>query len=630
MPANRSGAKPVKSKPVALRQIDVKARIQGVLAETWLSLFFYNSEKVNIEASFCFPLAAGAVITDLIYAVDTVTSSASVDDANTAFETYDNALEEGEPTFLLEKLECDIAALSVGNLAPGKQAEVRVKIVCMLREVDDRFRYELPVFLTPRYVPEEIDWAEHHIHCPVFVKTPPYKLTIGGTVSGFPFKLMRSPTHLLDVISKNAEGVCTFAASGSEIYNSSSFILELEPAINILPLCESGLHPDGTRSMYLMMQPEFDYPPDFNDAVSELIFILDCSDSMQGDYFNLARTSLETCLKWLTPGCRFNICLYGDECRMLADSSLIYNSESLAAASAMLDDAVADMGGSELKSALRKIFADPAYASREIVLFTDGDMYNTNDIIEYVKTAGAGVRFYTFGIGSDSPQQLVRGLARETGGLCEIIEPYDLLKEKALRQLSRIFQPRVTGLAVSAINAEVDDVRVEPAALYDGDTLRVLAEVKNLGQDAAIVVKGLVDDRVLLWKLPIMDLGTNELIPGLVSSGVVDADRSLVAVAPAADSEPAYYPSFRPVPIVNSGIYNRAGTKSLIHEETTGYGESLDDLLLRQQADGSFGSEAETETVLLRLKRLAEAKKYLKVPIAKATRHLQKKMADDK
>jgi Ca-activated chloride channel homolog len=579
MPANRSGARPrpVKSKPVALQKIDAQARIRGLFAETWLTFVFYNSEKVNIEASFCFPLASGAVICDLQYAVNTSLQNAVSDNSESAFDTYDRALEDGECTFLLEKLECDIVALSVGNLPPGKQAEVRVRIVSLLRETDDVFRFELPIFLTPRYVPEEINWAEHHVHCPTFIKTPPYELSIRVAISDFSFKQLRSPSHLLDIISKTPEGVCRLVASDKGIFNCGSFILDLEPDSELLPFCSVGIHPDGSQAMCLMMKPEFAYPPDFNDTASELVFMLDCSDSMQGDYFDMARESLELCLKWLTPGCRFNICLYGDDCLMMSEASLVYDRATLAAALSMLSNAKPDMGGSELKVALQQIFSEPAVASREIVLFTDGDIYNTGDIIDYVKNSADGARFYTFGIGTNSPQQLVRGLAQATGGLSEVIEPYDTAQDKVLRQLSRIFQPRVTDISFTAINADINFINTSPSAIYDGDSLTVFAQVEKLGDAPEVIVHGRVDGQLLAWKISIENLGSNELIPllaldGSGAVGTVNADSSLVAVVRFDENEPAYYPSFRPVPIVNQGNANRAGTRSLVHEAADSYG----------------------------------------------------------
>ena len=635
MPANRSGAKPVKSKPVALQKIDAAVRIRGLFAETWLTFVFYNSEKANIEASFCFPLAEDAAVCEMRYAIDNSLQNAQYDDSETAFDAYDCALEKGDTSFLVENLEQDILSVSVGNLQPGKQAEVKIKIVGLLREIDDSYRFELPLFLTPRYVPYELDWAENHVPSPTFVSHAPYELSIRVNVRDIPYKQLRSPSHLLEIHSKTPDGGCKLIASDKGIFDCGSFVLDLEVDDTLLPFCGAGLHPDGTQALLLMMKPEFEFPPECNTASHELIFMLDCSDSMQGDYFKMAVKSLELSLRWLTPGCYFNICLYGDEFSFLFKESVAYDQNSLMSAVEMLEDATPDLGGSELKDAIGQAFSRFTMddMEQEIILFTDGDVYNTGDIIEYVKDNASGARFYTFGIGTDSPQQLTRGLAKATGGLCEILEPYDHAEEKVLRQLCRIFQPRVNDLTFSVSDAEIEFSNNHVTVIYDGDTIMVSGKVKQLGSNPELIVHGRIGERLLAWKFAIVDLGSNELVPALASGlaqtpDVVNSNRSLVAVVPATDDD-SYYPSYRPVPIINKGNGNRVGTRSLIHEVAASYGESIMDILHRQHADGSFGDIESTKAAVLRLKRAEKEQKYLKASIIKAERLIQKQTLEN-
>lgn len=84
-------------------------------------------------------------------------------------------------------------------------------------------------------------------------------------------------------------------------------------------------------------------------------------------------------------------------------------------------------------------------------LITDGQVDNTDAVLDAVRTASAatGARVFTVGIGRDASAALVKGMAAASGGDCEfVVDPEAALETAVLRHMGRALQPMLTELAV--------------------------------------------------------------------------------------------------------------------------------------------------------------------------------------
>ena len=91
-------------------------------------------------------------------------------------------------------------------------------------------------------------------------------------------------------------------------------------------------------------------------------------------------------------------------------------------------DFLADMGGTELLSALKNAVKRRTTVedmNTEVILLTDGEVWNTEETIDFIRStrndSGGKVRFFTLGIGNAVSHRLIEGIGRQGGGFAEVV-----------------------------------------------------------------------------------------------------------------------------------------------------------------------------------------------------------------
>lgn len=103
----------------------------------------------------------------------------------------------------------------------------------------------------------------------------------------------------------------------------------------------------------------------------------------------------------------------------------------------------ADLGGTELLQPLKSIFDRPVPSGfeRRIVLLTDGQVCNTELVLDFVRQHAASASVHTIGIGSGVSHHLVEGLAEAGRGAAEFVAGSERLEPVVIRQLERALRP---------------------------------------------------------------------------------------------------------------------------------------------------------------------------------------------
>jgi hypothetical protein len=118
--------------PVPLVATDIAVEIVAGLATVRTSRRFVNAEGRPIEAILTMPVAFDAVVTAMRAVVDGRVLVAAAKPKAEARDSYEAALDEGKLAVLHEEVLRGVHALSVGNLAAGREVTVEIETVVPL------------------------------------------------------------------------------------------------------------------------------------------------------------------------------------------------------------------------------------------------------------------------------------------------------------------------------------------------------------------------------------------------------------------------------------------------------------------------------------------------------------------
>ncbi|CAF1412354.1 unnamed protein product, partial [Didymodactylos carnosus] len=380
--------------------------------------------------------------------------------------------------------------INVGALPPGKECHVKIQYVTELELIDENFiRFVVPTTIAPRYNP-----SLGHLQSPdktksEYVQKTPYSMWFQAHVlRGGPYKIMQvaNLSHPVNVnISRQSIDV-----SSESIALDRDIILDIDlPDNRPTTLVAIEQYNDSRKDAILLT-----FTPRLSDFMkissgkeeitTEFIFIVDCSGSMtEANGIGLAKEAMLLFIRSLPVGSHFNIIRFGSNFDILFKNEIltaVYDEQTAKQAENLTRSMAADFGGTELLEPLKYLKAHPPIKgrSRQIFLLTDGEISNTNEVIELCRSMSLTTRIFTFGLGYSPSRSLVKGLARATNGHFVFAPPNSKVDTYVGGQLARALQP-------SLVNARLEWHGLLTNGLQSPKTIPPLY----------------VNDRVLVYKL---------------------------------------------------------------------------------------------------------------------------------
>jgi Ca-activated chloride channel family protein len=504
-------------KRVSLQGIKIEAEVLDLACSTRIVQTYRNTEKKAIEAVYCFPVEEGASVNDFEIQTDGRILKGIVEEREKAFETYDRALEQGDASFLLDQESGDILYLSVGNIKPDQEVIISIRYVKRLSIVDGIVRLQIPTTVSPRYAPADTDPLKVDRITPDYDLDVPYRIDLRVKVKSEFMEEATSPSHRITT-SKDTEYTVVELGDGSTRLDRD-FVLEIEAAQPDKPVCTWSTHDNGDRACMFRFTPQFDELQGEHEQRSEILFVLDCSGSMQGSSIAEAKEALELSLRALSEGDLFNIVRFGSSYQTYRPTSQKYSSQTLEKALHYVQGIDADMGGTEIYRPLKDICSLPTREgfNRDVLLLTDGEVANSDDVIHLVSSSvekNQFLRFFTIGIGYGASHYLVNATARAGRGACEMIMPGETIQPKVLRQLARMGQPSLTDISL-----RFKAVKAEPASslppLFEGDSCTVFSKLNAVEDGARVTLNGSYLGKPYKWSARLKDVGHDDIVPTL-------------------------------------------------------------------------------------------------------------------
>ncbi|KAL5473274.1 hypothetical protein EMCRGX_G027733 [Ephydatia muelleri] len=514
-----------KNTPLPLKDVSVKAHINGFLVGLDSTLKYSNAGADPIEVVFRFPLEESFAVVGLEAVIDGRKVKAVIREKEEARQMYDDAIASGHSAALAEEKKGDIFSISLGNLPPRKDAELHLKLAGQLPlDAEGGVRFSLPAVLKPRYTPvgstdplAKIEAASHHGSAPAVFS---FHLEVASRgVSD-----VTSPTHQL---SKETRGGVIKASinEGQPLDKDLVVVVQYKSPYEPKAIVENGEKGADRESMMSGPVVMLNFFPQFKSskAACEFIFLVDRSGSMSGEFIKSARETLILFLKSIPPGCSFNIIGFGSNYESLFPSSVPYNQENLDRAIQHAECVEADLGGTELLPPLQFIFGQRLLEGlpRQVFVLTDGSVSNTEACIQEVKRNVESARCFTFGIGSGVSTYLVNGLAQAGNGTAEFIQSGERLQPKVIRSLKQALQPSVTNLRVEfqlPAGFEVTQAPSKAPVLFSGDKAVVYGILKGPSElmspvDCTASLKGQILDQPLEYSIPFEVPGNSPSFP---------------------------------------------------------------------------------------------------------------------
>ncbi|XP_039357986.1 von Willebrand factor A domain-containing protein 5A-like isoform X2 [Mauremys reevesii] len=390
-----------------------------------------------------------------------------------AQELYGDTLAGGQSSFLLQQEGTggDVFSCSLGNLPPGEEAVLTLRYVCELPlEPDGAARYVLPTVLRPRYTPHGWHGEDVTQGVPrVPQRELPYILSLSATLQsphGINRVLSNCPLTPLSYTAGNRTTAQVSLAQAPPWDRDVELLVYYAEPHKPSAVLEAGL--PGAKPGSLMGDPAVMVTllPSVPEAVlaqsraGEFILLLDRSSSMtcpmdSRDLFpqriDSAKETLILLLKSLPLGCYFNIYGFGTEFESFYPQSVEYTQQTMAESLQRIQLLQADLGGTRILEPLQAIYRSPSRDGhpRQLFVFTDGEVENTQDVITEVWRNRGTHRCFSFGIGDGVSTALIKGIARAAGGSAEFITGQDRMQPKVLQSLKRALQPAVTGISLS-------------------------------------------------------------------------------------------------------------------------------------------------------------------------------------
>lgn len=461
---------------VPLLHTDVALDVRGLVAAATVTQQYENKSSIPVEAVYVFPLPHDAAVYDMEIRIGERVIRSVIRERAEAKRVYEAARSEGKRAALLEQERPNIFTTSIANIMPGDRIAIRMRYVEPLIWEAGRIRLVFPMVVGPRYIPgtsaigaSGTGWSYDTDAVPDASRiTPPVRhpasrpghdLSLSVELdAGFDSATVKSVSHFIKV-DRLADGRQRIKLEQGATIPNRDFVLQIDQGQSTLPQTALFLSPGDSGETHFLLAA---YPPTAPPADRmpvEMLYMIDVSGSMEGTSIQQAREALLQALDRLRPTDRFSILAFNSNFQEFSFYPLQATAVNLDAARRFVHSLRAD-SGTEMLPALIHLMQKPAQPGylHNIVLLTDGDLGNEEQIFSALRAKLGNTRLYTIAIGSAPNHFLATKMAKLGRGTFTHISDLSEITERMTGLFEMIENPVLADIRLSFDGVAVEDV----------------------------------------------------------------------------------------------------------------------------------------------------------------------------
>ena len=446
-----------------LAALEVEARVTGLEVSTELRQTFVNHTGEPIEATYIFPLPDRAAVHRFRMEVSGRVVEGVIDERGRARETYDNAIAAGQRAAIAEEDRPGVFTLRVGNLVPGDHAIITISMVGPLPVEDGEVSYVFPLVVAPRYIPGAAlagDQAGTGTSGDTDRVPDASRISPPVLLPGFPSPVRLALAVIIDGAGLPIGGLRSSLHEAHATPDGAGWRVELRPGERLdRDFILRWTVGDGALRTGAVWAPDEDgegatavitlVPPVGAAAQGrprDVVLVLDRSGSMDGWKMVAARRAAARIVDTLGERDRFCVLAFDNTIETPKDlgQALVAGGDRNRFRAVEFLSGIGARGGTELAGPLQlaaRLLAGKDERDRVLVLVTDGQVGNEDEILRRLAPSLGGVRVFTLGIDQAVNAAFLRRLAAAGGGACELVESEDRLDEVMAKIHRRVATP---------------------------------------------------------------------------------------------------------------------------------------------------------------------------------------------
>jgi len=477
---------PILPRPISqlvIRYHHVDVRIEDQIAEVYVDQEFYNPNDWAVEGFYIFPLPLYSAVSEFALWVDGEPVKREILDAQKARQVYEEAVYQLQDPALLEYLNHGAIKASVFPIPPDGSQRIELKYYQVLNSEKGLVDFSYP------------------LNTEKFSTLPLEEVKITVDIqSSQSLRAVYSLSHEVQIVM-DGEKRARVVYQAEDVLPDKDFELFYSlgqtEGVHLLSYYDSDSGPEKEAGYFVLLIA----PPSIErvePVAKDILFVLDCSGSMEGEKFRQAKAALIYVLEQLNPEDRFYLTAFNDSIQSFSTDLM---------PAAAFEDAVrwVDMlspgGSTDINRALLETVAITRMERPTYLMFltdglpTEGEVDTKKILDNFYRAAPDSLRAFVFGVGYDVDTFLLDSLSEEHHGISTYVKPGAPLDEVISGFYNKISSPVLTDIAVTFSDVAVYDVY--PKALPDlfaGTQLIVLGRYRE-GGGSSITLSGVANGK---------------------------------------------------------------------------------------------------------------------------------------